>query len=213
MSRGIRAVGLLVALALTISSCGLSTDDEPQDLSADNVPFGLLDPREPTTTSSPTTVPAATRTLPVYLLDPDERLVAVERQISVPATVGKTIRALLEGATDDETDDGLRSAIPSAVELLGVQRREDGRTVVLDFSADPGFPQGAEGISAIAQVVFTATELEGVSGVTFAFDGVPTDVPRGEGDITSDPLYRRDFPNRDPANTTTTSTNESPPEE
>lgn len=202
-----RLVAAATALALLAGGCGLSVDDQPQKLSAEEVPFDLLAP-QPTSTTTSTTVPAATRTMEVFLVDREGRLTAVERRLPTPVTVKELIDALLAGATDDEAEAGLRSVIPSETRLLGVGRREDGRTVVLDFSAEPGFPQGGEGITAIAQVVFTASQLEGISGVTFAFGGVPTEVPRGDGSITSAPLFRRDFPARDPAATTTTQISE-----
>jgi spore germination protein GerM len=126
----------------------------------------------------------------------------VDRELPDPVTVVDLIRSLLDGATDQESERGIRSVIASTTELLSSQRRD--RTVVLNFSADFAIPQGEGGITSVAQVVFTATELEGISGVTFELDGVPTEVPRGDGTLTSDPLFRSDFPQRAPTATTTT---------
>ena len=197
-------VATAMALLLVATGCGLSVEDEPRELAADDVPGDLLTPRSTTTTS--TTTPAVTRTIAIHLVDSDGRLASVDRQLPDPVTVVDLIRSLLEGATDEESERGLRSVIASATQLLDSQRRD--RTVVLNFSADFAIPQGEGGITSIAQVVFTATELEGISGVTFQLDGVPTEVPRGDGTLTSDPLFRSDFPQRAPTATTIT-----PPEE
>ena len=193
-------VATAMALLLVATGCGLSVEDEPRELAADDVPGDLLTPRPTTTTS--TTTPAVTRTVQIYLVDSDGRLASVDRQLPDPVTVVDLIRSLLEGATDEESERGLRSVIASTTELLSSQRRD--RTVVLNFSADFAIPQGEGGITSVAQVVFTATELEGISGVTFELDGVPTEVPRGDGTLTSDPLFRSDFPQRAPTATTTT---------
>lgn len=208
MRRRAGCVAVLGTCALlAMPACGLSTDDEPQQLAADDVPGDLLEPR-PTTTTTSTTTPAVSRTLPIYLVDRDGRLAPVERQLPAPVTVGDLVRTLLEGATDEEADQGLRSVIASTTELIEHQRRD--RTVVLNFTEDFAIPQGEGGITSIAQVVYTATELEGISGVTFQLEGVPTEVPRGDGTLTSDPLFRSDFPQRSPASTTTSPP---PPEE
>jgi spore germination protein GerM len=189
-----------MALLLVATGCGLSVEDEPRELAADDVPGDLLTPRSTTTTS--TTTPAVTRTVQIYLVDSDARLASVDRELPDPVTVVDLIRSLLDGATDQESERGIRSVIASTTELLSSQRRD--RTVVLNFSADFAIPQGEGGITSVAQVVFTATELEGISGVTFELDGVPTEVPRGDGTLTSDPLFRSDFPQRAPTATTTT---------
>ena len=199
-------VATAMALLLVATGCGLSVEDEPRELAADDVPGDLLTPRSTTTTS--TTTPAVTRTIAIHLVDSDGRLASVDRQLPDPVTVVDLIRSLLEGATDQESERGLRSVIASTTELLSSQRRD--RTVVLNFSADFAIPQGEGGITSIAQVVFTATELDGISGVTFELDGVPTEVPRGDGTLTSDPLFRSDFPQRSPTATTTTA---APPED
>jgi spore germination protein GerM len=189
-----------MALLLVATGCGLSVEDEPRELAADDVPGDLLAPRPTTTTS--TTTPAVTRAVRIYLVDSDGRLASVDRELPDPVTVVDLIRSLLDGATDQESERGIRSVVASTTELLSSQRRD--RTVVLNFSADFAIPQGEGGITSVAQVVFTATELEGISGVTFELDGVPTEVPRGDGTLTSDPLFRSDFPQRAPTATTTT---------
>jgi spore germination protein GerM len=193
-------VATVVALLLVGTGCGLSVEDQPRELAADDVPGDLLAPRPTTTTS--TTTPAVTRAVRIYLVDSDGRLASVDRELPDPVTVVDLIRSLLDGATDQESERGIRSVVASTTELLSSQRRD--RTVVLNFSADFAIPQGEGGITSVAQVVFSATELEGISGVTFELDGVPTEVPRGDGTLTSDPLFRSDFPQRAPTATTTT---------
>ncbi len=53
-------------------------------------------------------------------------------------------------------------------------------------------------IDAVAQIVFTATELNGVSGVRLLVDGEQREWPRGDGSQTAAPLTRFDYPERNP---------------
>ena len=73
-----RAAAAVVAAALALAGCGIDVDDSPRDLSA--VPYGLLDPSTTTTTDPLTQAPVFQATS-VYLLDNDNRLVEVRRQL------------------------------------------------------------------------------------------------------------------------------------
>lgn len=192
-----RRLAVLVAALVALSGCGLTTNDEPQTL-ADDVPFDLLAPRASTTTTTSTTAPAVVSVeLPVYLVGSQGRLVPVVRTLAAPVTAADLLKVLLEGATDDEAATGLRSVIKPDTTLRGVTLQPDGVAVV-DLSTEFGSVQGEEGITAVAQVVFTVTELEAVRRVAFAIAGQAIDVPDGDGTLTSRPLRRIDFPERRP---------------
>ena len=63
----------------------------------------------------------------------------------------------------------------------------------------PGFPiipftvTGRQQILALAQVVYTATELPSVDRVLFQIDGENVEVPNGNGKLTSSPLGRLSY--------------------
>jgi hypothetical protein len=99
---------LLVVVALVVAtSCGVRSDQEPRELSADQVPYGLLDDAPATTTTvRARTVP--TESVVVYLVGPSDHLVRVFRDVNRPPTVAKALTSLLFGVQVDEATLGLR---------------------------------------------------------------------------------------------------------
>ena len=183
-------VGLLAGLLV---GCGVPAEETPRDLAADNVQFDLLAPSSSSSTS--TTAPAsAGRTVEVFLLR-NERLAARDRQLASDREPADVIATLLEGATDDERRIGFGTAIPDGTELLGA--RLDGDILTLNLSEELNAVQGELQMIAIAQIVFTATELKTVAGVRFQIEGDAVQVPRGDGTATSSPLRRSDYPELD----------------
>jgi len=108
---------------------------------------------------------------------------------------------LLEGVGDDATSvPALSTAIPEGTKLLGVGIEEATGVVIVDLSGD--FVSGggsASIIGRVGQVVYTLTRIDGVSGVRFEIDGVPTTVFGGEGFIVDDPATREGFDDLLPA--------------
>jgi spore germination protein GerM len=192
-----------VAFAAVAAGCGVGSDDAPRPLAADDVPFGLLEPRSTSTTSAPE-APAPNEVVQVYLLASDGRLEGVLRRVVATENrstlAANALRVLLEGPTDEERAGGITSAIPTGTRLRGVLQPSDG-VVTVDLSRE-FTTEGLEGrgqIAALAQVVFTATELDRISGVRFAIEGEPRAVPRGvAGGLTDAPLGRSAFPDLDP---------------
>jgi spore germination protein GerM len=103
----------------------------------------------------------------------------------------------LRGPTEDELAQGLNSAIARSTVLLGVTGPQDG-VVMVDLSDDLRSIGGPGQRLALAQVVFTATATADVTGVLFAFEGQPSEVPNGKGESTTEPLDRSDFATFDP---------------
>lgn len=170
------------------TGCGVRSDPAPRALSAGDVPYGLLEEAPPTTVASrPPSVP--TEGVNVYLVEGD-RMVPAVRQVNAPASVAKALTALLFGPVEDEAAAGIRSAIsPTA----GLQARSvDPATYVVDLSAE--FAQGSvsEQILGLAQVVWTATDIPGITGVQFTLNGAPIQVPTPTGS-TGDPVGRDAF--------------------
>ena len=182
--------GLVVGVVFLVvgTGCGVRSDPAPRALSARDVPYGLLEEAPPTTLA--TRVPSVpTEGVNVYLVNGD-RMVPAIRQVNAPASVAKALTALLFGPVEDEAAAGIRSAIsPTA----GIQARSvDPATYVVDLSAE--FAQGSvsEQILGLAQVVWTATDVPGITGVRFTLNGAPIQVPTPTGS-TADPVGRDAF--------------------
>ncbi|MEI7992290.1 MAG: GerMN domain-containing protein [Actinomycetota bacterium] len=186
----------LLALALAavvVSSCALSTDPEPRD---------ILDGDEPTlvnTTAAVTPQPGAGST--VYFLGPSgtssqSPLVAVGRQAKTDPSA--LLRILFEGPTAEEQASlGVRTAIPAGSMLLSAEPSPQG-TLTIDLSGEFLANAGDVLLDAVAQVVFTASQLPGVRRVRLLVDGEPQDWPTSSGTTTRDPLSVYDFFDRLP---------------
>jgi spore germination protein GerM len=175
----------LVSLVLVVgSSCGVRSDDGPRTLAADQVPYGLLENAPATTTSTPTRSVPKDRAV-VYFVGDSDHLVPVFRDVNRPPTVAKVLTAVLFGVQEDEAAGGLRSAIDPTASVQA--RALDPATYVVDLS--PEFAQGStsEQLLRIAQLVFTATDIPGVTGVLFTLNGTPIQAPTPAGS-TSDPV-------------------------
>jgi len=128
----------------------------------------------------------------VYFVD-GARLQSAIRQVAPPATVQKSVAALLLGPQEDDIGAGLRSAIDPSASVQA--KRLDQATFTVDLS--PEFAHGpvAEQVMGLAQLVFTVTELPGVTGVRFTLDGAPIEVPLPSGALapSSSPVTRDSF--------------------
>ncbi|MDO9174021.1 MAG: GerMN domain-containing protein [Actinomycetota bacterium] len=183
-ARGLLAVALV---ALLLGACGISTDNSPRDIpAADQRELGVTGDR---------TAGAATGTARVYLLAPEvagqaQTLVAVARDVEETPT--DLITALFAGPNTDEVARQLRTALPAGTELFdarlqGGVLRVDVSTGLLDLS-------GQVLMAAVAQIVFTASELTGVRSVSLLVDGESRQWPAGNGELQSAPLTVYDFP-------------------
>ena len=178
----------LVVAALGVAGCGVQGDRGPRTLSAKDVPYALLE-AAPSTTTSTTVVGVPKVGLAIFLVV-GSRLQPVVRQVTGPPTVAKALSVLLAGPEEDEVVAGLRSAINPAASL--VPSRPDPATVSVDLSTE--FVQGptSDQVLGLAQIVFTVTEIAGVTGVRFSLEGAPIEVPTPAG-TTSGPLGRDAF--------------------
>lgn len=111
------AVVVLAGL-LAAAGCGLPTDDEPRELSAEAVPFDLL--AAPSTTSPARPPGSQTQFANLYFRE-GERLVPVAKLVSnaggTQPDPNAVITALLE-TPGQELDPGVRTAIPPDTRLL-----------------------------------------------------------------------------------------------
>lgn len=175
LARPLVALGLVAVVA---GACGVPVDRGPTALPPRGVPFGLLDPANPTT-STVTAPPPVAVTVQVYLLGVTGRVAPVDRDVPVPAPLAAVLGALVAGPTNAETADGLQSAIPAQTQVIAATVTSG--TATVDLGGTFGQLVGQAQIDAVAQMVFTATALPGVSGVAFELSGQPVDVPTASG--------------------------------
>lgn len=155
----------------------------------------------PVATPTPTPDPDAPPvfSLPVWMLDENSNLVQVSRTIS--RTKEAFLVAVLEGPLLEEQDLGIRSAFPpdalpnsisvSNYEVLsfdefGIGSSDNADIAIVDLSAGslPTFSTSGgdnEQFLAVAQIVYTLTELEEIDQVVFSVDGELIPVPSDRG--------------------------------
>lgn len=147
---------VLAALAVVAAACGIPTDRKARDIGGLDVAPNL----QPAEAVAP-----EASTFRVYLTG-SGRLAAVNR--TNPATPEDAIKALLAGPTQAESTRGIGTSIPPGTELLAPPRRLDDGSLLIDVSRNFFTVDGEAQTQAIAQFVFTAMELDGVTGVLIA---------------------------------------------
>lgn len=188
-----RLVACIVSLLVLVAAgCGLSTNDEPEDIADTTIDSAAHD------RTSTFAVPYGdTEPVVVWFLATDDQGIHLrqsQRRVAAPPTAGSHLDALFQQPPDDiERDDGIWTAIPSDASLLGepVQR---GGVLVVDLPEQVYLElhgRGAQG--AFAQIAYTATELPGIDAVQFERDGTLFSALDGSGQATTSALGRDDF--------------------
>ncbi|NEM08274.1 GerMN domain-containing protein [Geodermatophilus normandii] len=177
------ALALLVAISL-VTGCGVRPQDRPEPVTT---------AAAPSTEPGDAGVPAGPQ-VTVFLVRGAD-LTPVQRRSTV-ATVATALEHLVEGPTRTEAATGIRTAL--APEVVGVdQQLPDGVTTV---SVTRGFAglTGGNQLLAVAQVVWTLTELTTVTAVRFTVEGSPVEVPTDTG-LTDRAVTREDYRSVAPA--------------
>lgn len=177
---------LLVVVAVAVgSACAIQPESAPNDVPDDR--SGIF--------GDPSTGDEAAGTNRIYLLAPTDadepqRLRAVLRDVQ--NTAAAVLNSLFAGPNAAERDEQLDTAIPADVELRTA--RTVGEVLTLDLN-DVFAELTPDGLRlAVAQIVTTATEIEGVRAVQLRVEGEPRVWPRGNGELTEDALTEFDFP-------------------
>ena len=178
------AAVMLIALA-AFAGCSIQPEASPNDLPEEraNV-FG-----------EPATGDEAAGTNRIYLLAPPDveapqRLRSVQRD--VPPAADSVLESLFAGPNADERDEQLDTAIPADVVLLSARPVGQLLTVDLNDVFDDLTPDGLR--LAVAQIVSTATDIDGVQSVQLRIDGEPRVWPLGNGELTDRALTQYDYP-------------------
>jgi spore germination protein GerM len=169
------------------TGCAIQPDNAPRDVPGNE--RSQLDPVSPDAGE-------ATGQSRIYLVADggsggDRQLRSVLRDVE-PLTAQQVLTTLIAGANQGELDAGMTSPLPStttlhsAVLLAGVLK--------VDVSGEILELAGSTLRDAVAQIVFTASELDGVRTVRILVDGQQRDWPDGSGRLQSRPLSTYDYP-------------------
>ena len=187
-----RRRALVVGLALWVGGCGVPAGGEPEAIPSSEVPYGLADP-SPSPTAPGTAVPVESPSQ-VFLLGADEVLVGVPREVegsSVRERLADLLAQLEAGPSAAERDEQLSTLLSPEVGLTLTDLSD--RTATIDLGVPTGAPSGAAGRRAVAQLVLTATSLQGVDAVQLTISGDPVEAPLPTGELTSAPLTAADY--------------------
>ena len=175
-----------IAIASTIAGCGVRTQADPEELNRDDVPFGLLEPGSAGASPEQGDTPFG-----LYFVDDAGALAPVVRTHPDPLGPGETLRELLAGPNAVEAELGLATAIPPGTNARAAVLSGD--VVVIELAGSVVEASRIDAVAAIAQLVFTITELGDVTQVLFRLDGESVEVPRGDGTLTAGPVERGDY--------------------
>lgn len=185
------ALALAVGLVVFVVACGVPEDDSPQELTADQVPFGLLT-TAPTTTTTPANLPPS-REAQLYFLNSEDLLEPLSREVDDRSA--QTVMQTLLATDTAGLPATYSSNIPPDTVLLDAVIESDGQNDVLTVDLSEQFTtiEGERFTAAVAQIVFTASDLEDVDAVGFRVDGEPIPVPNGDGATQDDPVTPLDY--------------------
>ena len=187
--RSLRLVIVLGALLLVAGACSAPVDSGPKAIRATSLPEEL---RTQSSVTTATTAPTGeSEEVNIYFIGADQRLSPVKRLVSPPVTVEKVLQKLFAGPTTAEGVTGLRSAISFDTRVLSAPI--EARIALVDVSKSFAFGSVDDQIRAYAQVVFTAVDVAGVTGVLFSVNGHRQEVPAGDGSNQSAPLGRGSY--------------------
>jgi spore germination protein GerM len=178
------APGRLAALVVSVTllaGCGVQPDSSPREVPDD-------DKAQLTGASSGGVASGADR---IYLVGPgDERLLrSVSRDAASPDDL---ISILLRGPNEEESAAQYASVIPSTLSLLSTRLQTS--VLYLDVTQELTELSGSGLVQALAQIVYTANELDTVSAVQLTVEGEQQAWPRGDLEFTLEPLTIYDYP-------------------
>jgi spore germination protein GerM len=185
------AVLALAALAVVGAGCAIPTQSSPSTMAPSKVPFDLLNPHPPTTTTTTQPKPTSYVAVQVFFLNATNALTAVQRFVAAPAPLTSVLGALLDGPSSSDPQ-GTSTAIPSNVKVLSVAAQSG--IVTVNLNAAFGAITGNSIEEAVGQIVATVVADVGLTtGVVFEIDGQRTSVPIANGSQVSGPVYLIEF--------------------
>jgi Sporulation and spore germination len=198
---------LAVLIGGLLAGCGIPAGSAPQAIAKSDVPFHLLDPTSPST-STPFNAPAGVSEV-IFLVDATLHLTPVRRIVAPPANLSQIVNLLLLGPTDLESTAGIQSFLTGTTtqssSANGALVTVASGIATVDFASNPvQVVGGSQTLLAIAQVVFTVTQQPNVTGVLFEIADQPIEVPVGpNGALVPGPVTRAQYPAQAPVTSVT----------
>ncbi len=200
-----RVLVVVLAVVFGAAACGIPSDDQPRAIPEQAVPEQARQPRGTGTTST-TVRPSATQDQILYLVggpDQQQKLVPVSVPVVVPGDPTALPRVTIEKLINTRPEDvgmagQVTNQLPSDVQVLDAVVGADG---VLDLNLSSPGVENARLRLAMAQIVFTATDLKssGITSVRVSFDGTPIVVPTQTGSADpGTPITKADYADLDP---------------
>jgi hypothetical protein len=186
-----RLAGALLGAAL-LAGCGVPVQGDPTPVAAGQLPYGLGS-TTPTTTAAPTTTPSA-ESPHVYLVGPQDTLVARSRGVSgetLARRLGALMASLQSGPDEDDVLLQLGTALGPGI-TLKVSGVVDG-TATVDIAGTGDLPNGRGSRLASGQIVLTATSMPGIDSVVLTRNGAPVEALLPNGQLTDAPLTAGDY--------------------
>jgi Sporulation and spore germination len=181
----------LAALAIVAAGCAIPTQSSPSSMAPTKVPFDLLNPHPPTTTTTTQPKPSSYVAVQVFFLNATSALTSVQRFVVAPAPLTAVLGALLEGPSSSDPQ-GTATAIPSNVTVMSVSAQAG--IVTVNMNDAFGAITGNSIEEAVGQIVATVVADVGLTtGVVFEIDGQRTSVPIANGSQVSGPVYLIEF--------------------
>ena len=175
----------VATVATLLAGCSIQPEAAPSDLPQERQDvFG-----------EPDTGDVAAGTNRIFLLAPDDpeqpqRLRSVLRDVSPEASA--LLSSLFSGPNEQEREGQLDTAVPADAFLLDTNTVGGRVTVDVNDVFAELTPDGLR--LAVAQIVVTATGLDGIESVVLRIVGEPTLWPLGNGELVERPLTAFDYP-------------------
>ena len=189
-------VALAVVATTVVAACGIPSDGKPRDV-AESERLQLAD------TKAPEQAAAAPNGPKVYFLSQgpngEDRLQPAGRDVTPTPTA--LLTELFTGLTAKEQQQNRwRTAVPPDTKLLEPPIQQPDGTLTVNLNQAFFQASGPAQINAVAQVVFTATGIDGVQRVKILVEGQPQGWPRGDGtaQLVGEPLTQYAYPELNP---------------
>jgi spore germination protein GerM len=179
---------LAATMLVTLAACGVENDSAPRKITEANRPNLASTANQNTGSTSGTDR--------IYLLAPEsptESRHLRTTQRDVGDSPANRLESLFGSLTVVEVGARLRTAIPDGLLLRSAVLQPSG-TLVVDVSDQLLAVSSSALIDAVAQIVFTASDVPSVRAVRLLVDGKNRQWPASDGELQTDPLTVYDYP-------------------
>jgi spore germination protein GerM len=176
-------VALFASLLTVTAGCGVDPEERPQPLTIPAPSVQAEEPREGRATK-----------VALYFVRGGDLAPVLRR--TAGADAASVLDLLMAGPTRGEVLSGLRTAL--APQSPTVDEGPPGGVTAVSVTREFTGITGGNQLLAVAQVVWTLTELPGTTEIRFYVDGAPVEVPTDQG-LTDQGVDRDDYTSVAPA--------------